>query len=169
MAISVRREQLSDQQAIFAVHAAAFETSAEARLVTALREQTRPLISLVAEQAGRVVGHILFSPVTLEPPGNVSMVGLGPMAVLPEKQFKGIGSELVRSGLDECRAAGIQAVVVLGHPGYYPRFGFEPASRFGLRCEYDVPDEVFMAIETHPGALPRVRCVVRYHAAFASV
>lgn len=169
MAVSVRREQPADHQAIFAVNAAAFGTSAEARLVKALRDQARPLISLVADQAGRLVGHILFSPVTVEPPRDVFLMGLGPMAVLPEHQRRGIGSALVRAGLDACRAAGAQAVVVLGHPQYYPRFGFEPASSFGLQCEYDVPDEVFMAIEIRPGALTPAPGLVRYHPAFASV
>jgi putative acetyltransferase len=169
MALIVRAEQRADRQAIFAVNAAAFETNAEAELVERLGEQAHPLISLVAEQAGRTVGHILFSPVTVEGQGGLFLMGLGPMALLPEQQRKGIGSALVRAGLDRCRESGVQAVVVLGHPQLYPRFGFEPASDFGLRCEYDVPDEVFMAMEIQPGILDGASGLVHYHPAFASV
>ena len=169
MALIVRAEQRADRQAIFAVNAGAFETTAEAELVERLREQAHPLISLVAEQAGRTVGHILFSPVTVEGNGSLFLMGLGPMAVLPEQQRQGIGSALVRAGLDRCRKSGVQAVVVLGHPRYYPRFGFEPASGSGLRCEYEVPDEAFMAMEIQPGILDGASGLALYHAAFASV
>lgn len=168
MALIVRRERPADHPAVFAVHAAAFGTPAEARLVTALREQARPLLSLVAEQAGRVVGHILFSPVTVDRTDGKLIMGLAPMGVLPDRQRNGIGTALVQTGLDRCRELGACAVVVLGHPHYYPRFGFEPASRFGLRCEYDVPDEVFMALELQSGALGEPLGLARYHPAFDS-
>jgi putative acetyltransferase len=88
---------------------------------------------------------------------------------LPGRQKQGIGSRLVEAGLDECRRAGFDVVVVLGHPEYYPRFGFRPASIFGLRSEYDVPDPVFMAMELTPGAAMGVQGLVRYHEAFARV
>ena len=91
------------------------------------------------------------------------------MAVRPERQRQGIGSKLVREGLRACKQEGVQAVVVLGHPEYYPRFGFRPAETFGLRSEYDVPSEVFMALELKRGALEDVEGVVTYHAAFGSV
>jgi putative acetyltransferase len=93
-------------------------------------------------------------------------MGLAPMAVLPAHQRRGVGSSLVRAGLDVCRHRGVDAVVVLGHAAFYPRFGFQPASRFGIRSEYDVPDDVFMAIELRPGALAGPAGLVRYHAAF---
>ena len=89
-----------------------------------------------------------------------------PLAVLPERQRSGIGSELVRSGLERCKEIGYGAVVVLGHPGYYPRFGFVPASRFGLRYEFEVADDVFMAFELLPGYLDEQSGTVRYHDAF---
>ena len=107
-----------------------------------------------------MVGHIAFSPVTIEPAG--SAIGLAPMAVLPAHQRRGIGGRLVREGLEQLRAAGHGAVVVLGHPEYYPRFGFTRASRFGLRCELDCPDEAFMALELVPGALANRAGLVRY-------
>jgi putative acetyltransferase len=88
------------------------------------------------------------------------------MAVLPELQNQGIGSRLVREGLDECRRIGCDVVVVVGHPEYYPRFGFVPASQKGLCCEYPVPDEVFMALELKPGALANQEGLLRYRPEF---
>lgn len=167
MALSVRPERPGDREAVFAVHAAAFETRAEADLVEALRSDPAPVVSLVAETDGSIVGHILFSPATLDSDPDLQVMGLGPMAVLPDRQNRGIGSALVREGLAACRRLRARAVVVLGHPGYYPRFGFRPASRFGVRSEYDVPDEVFMALELETGALRPG--TIRYHEAFGSM
>jgi len=166
MALTVRPETVGDRQAVFAVNAAAFETPSEADLVEALRASEQPTVSLVAELDGRIVGHILFSPVIAQADDSARIMGLGPMAVTPEHQGKGIGSALVRDGLAACRELGVSAVVVLGHPGYYPRFGFVPASRFGIHCEYDVPDDTFMALELVAGGLSGIRGSVRYHEAF---
>ena len=163
--LTIRPERDVDAAAIRAVTSAAFPTPAEATLVDALRRQQASVISLVAEDGDRVVGHILFSPVTLNG-SDQAMLGLAPMAVSPERQRQGIGTGLVRAGLDASRERGAAAVVVVGHPAFYPRFGFVPASRFSLRCEYDVPDDVFMAIELIPGVL-RTGGFVRYHPAFA--
>ena len=91
------------------------------------------------------------------------------MAVAPGNQRQGIGSALVRAGLDECKKLGFGAVVVLGHADYYPRFGFVPSTRFGIGCEYDVPEDVFMAMELQQGALRGVSGKVKYHPAFGSV
>jgi putative acetyltransferase len=153
----------------------AFGRPQEAALVDALRAAAHPHVSLVAVEDEEVVGHIFFSPVSIEPEDAVSMatgalaMGLAPMAVLPRCQNQGIGSELVRAGLRACLRLGCAVVVVLGHPDYYPRFGFVPASRMGLRCEYDVPDEVFMATELVPDALAGVRGLVKYHPEFGKV
>jgi len=143
----IRAEKESDRDAVFAVNLSAFETPAEATLVDVLREQAQPVLSLVAEKNGNVVGHIMFSPVSLSENPDLKVMGLAPMAVAPEHQRKGIGSALVRAGLEQCRQLGFVAVVVLGHPEYYPRFGFSPSSRFGIDSEYEVPEEVFMAVE----------------------
>lgn len=165
----IRPEEARDRDAVRAVNLAAFETSAEADLVDALREQARPVISLVAEDDGEVVGHTLFSPVTLSGHPELAIMGLAPMAVVPGHQRQGIGSGIVRGGLERCRRLGFGAVVVLGHPGYYPRFGFTPSTRFGVRSEYDVPEEVFMVLELQPGYLLGASGTVEYHTAFRDV
>jgi putative acetyltransferase len=164
--VLVRAEKDSDQEAIRAIHAAAFATPTEATIVDTLRQQAQPIVSLVAEESGEIVGHIMFSPVSLSGNQDRKLMGLGPMAVAPAHQRKGFGSALVRVGLDHCRHLGYSAVVVLGHPQFYPRFGFSPASRFGLDCEYDVPEGVFMALELKPDGLSEVAGTVKYHSAF---
>ena len=162
----IRLEHSRDIAAVRAVNLAAFETPVEADLVEALREQASPVVSLVAEDVTGIVGHILFSPVTLDGLPHPAVMGLAPMAVLPARQRQGIGVSLVRKGLERCRQTGAGGVVVLGHVEYYPRFGFVPASRFGLRCQYDVPDAAFMALELLSGAFAGRSGTVRYHPAF---
>jgi len=168
-AARIRAEEPGDRAGVRAVNVAAFETPAEADLVEALRAQARPLVSLVAEEGGAIVGHIMFSPVTLPGHPTLTLMGLAPMAVAPARQRAGIGSALAAAGLAACARLGADAVVVLGHPGYYPRFGFAPGVRMGLGCEYDVPAEAFMALELRPGALAGASGRVQYHAAFASL
>jgi len=165
----IRPERREDIPGVRHVNQAAFDSAAEAGLVDALRQQAEPVVSLVALDEDAVVGHLMFSPVTLLPHGDRQIMGLAPMAVLPGKQRQGIGSALVRTGLDECRRFGFDALVVLGHADYYPRFGFVPASTFGLGSEYDVADEVFMALELKPDALRQRAGTIRYHPAFALV
>lgn len=165
----IRPETEADRAAVRAVNEAAFETPAEADLVETLRDKSVSLVSLVAEVDGEIVGHILFSPVSLNEHVHLNVMGLGPMAVVPGCQRKGIGSALVRQGLTCCKDLGSCAVVVVGHPEYYPRFGFAPAARYALRCEYDVPEEVFMVAELEAGALNGVSGLVRYDDAFAGV
>jgi putative acetyltransferase len=164
----IRLERHADVREVRAVNLAAFETSTEADLVDALREQAALLISLVAIDDGSLVGHIVFSQVALLGHPDTTIVGLAPMAVAPARQRCGIGSALVRAGLERCRSRGVTAVVVLGHAEFYPRFGFVPAVRFGIGCEYDVPDDVFMAREFEPGVLAGKAGTIRYHAAFGA-
>ena len=165
----IRPETAGDHEAVRTVNVDAFDTSAEAGLVDTLREQADPVVSLVADQNGGIVGHILFTPVKLTGYPNLRLMGLAPMAVAREHQRKGIGSALVDAGLEVCGKLGAIAVVVLGHPEYYPRFGFAPASTFGIDSEYDVPEEVFMIVELQAGALQRRSGTIKYHAAFAIV
>ena len=167
--IIIRAETADDIPAVRRVNELAFGQPDEADIVDALRANARPHISLVAVSEGQVVGHIFLSPVTLEAEDSGSAIlGLAPMAVLPEFQKQGVGSHLVREGLKECQRIGCDVVVVLGHPEYYPRFGFVPASQKGLRCEYPVPDEVFMVAELKPNALSG-RGLVRYRPEFGRV
>ena len=147
---------------------AAFDTSLEADLVDALRRRAKGVASLVAENDGEILGHIMFSRASLVGEPDASLAALAPMAVIPALQRQGIGSLLVRSGLEECRELGHEAVVVVGHPTYYPRFGFAPASQFGIRCEYDVPPQAFMVFELRPGSLSGKSGTVRYDEAFGS-
>src|SRR5262245_11742413 len=165
----VRSEAEADRAAVRAVNEAAFGADLEADIVEVLRGRDRQLISLVADVGGEVVGHILFSPVSLTGHPHLKVMGLGPMAVLPHRQRKGIGSALVSEGLASCKRLGYHAVVVIGHAEYYPRFGFVPATRYALRSEYDVPEEVFMVIELEAGALRGAWGLIRYDGAFGTL
>jgi len=159
----VRYERTADHSVVFNINARAFGGPNEARLVEALRESARPQISLVALDQGRVVGHIFFSPVTVGISARAwEAIGLAPMAVEPEWQNRGIGSALVRAGLATCLAIRRPVVFVLGHPEYYPRFGFSPAPPLGLRFRGPEFDPAFMVAELEPGALAGRTGEVRY-------
>jgi putative acetyltransferase len=147
----------------------AFGRPAEANLVDVLRDQVSPLVSLVAEDNGAIVGHIMFSPVSLSGHPTLRIMGLAPMAIAPERQRKGIGTALVHAGLERCKQLGFGAAVVLGHPAYYPRFGFSSSVCFGLGCEYKVPANVFMVMELQAGFLRGVSGTIKYHNAFGDV
>ena len=165
--ITVRTETPADIAAIRRVNELAFGGAGEAALVDALRAVANPYLSFVAVENNQVVGHILFTPVSIESDAFDGLaLGLAPMAVLPEYQSRGIGSQLVRAGLKECERIGSHFVVVLGHSGYYPRFGFVPASRKGLSSEFPVPDEVFMVLELKPGVLEGRSGLVKYRPEF---
>jgi len=162
----IRNEEEKDQTAVHAINLSAFPTPAEAGLVDRLRQQAQPALSLVAEDDGEVVGHILFTPVLLSGHPELKIMGLAPMAVATGHQRKGIGSALIHAGLNQCRQLGFGAVAVLGHHVYYPRFGFSPAARYGINCEYEVPEEAFMVTELIPGYLGNAHGTIRYHVAF---
>jgi putative acetyltransferase len=168
--MTIRPEKPEDIPAIRIVIEKAFGRPAEAELVDALRQNGKAAISLVAEDDGGIVGHIFFSPVAIQSKGTgLTGIGLAPLAVIPERQNQRIGSMLVEHGLRRCREEGRPFAVVLGHPDYYPRFGFVPASRFGIKSEYDVADEVFMVMELREGALCGCAGVVKYQPEFNEV
>jgi len=168
--MNIREEQPSDIEKIWEVNSEAFETEAEANLINALRSSGCTYISLVAETENNIVGHILFTPVELSGDDNkLKIMGLAPMAVFSQYQNKGIGSKLVETGLELCKSKGYDAVVVLGHPDYYPKFGFVPSVKYNIKSEYDVPDNVFMALELVPESLKTHAGVIKYHEAFNSV
>jgi len=141
----VRPETPADHAAIHAVHAEAFGQPDEADLVDALRHNcAEEYRGWVARDGDTVVGHVAFTPVALEADEAIPGMGLAPLGVLKAYQRRGIGRLLARTGLDALRAEGCNFVVVLGDPAYYTRFGFAPASRLGIRCIWDVPEDAFM-------------------------
>jgi len=168
--IKIRPEKEEDYPAVRRINELAFRNPNEANLVDGLRINASPYISLVAVDDKKIVGHIFFSPVLIESEkGSFTAIGLAPMAVLLERQNEGIGSLLVRQGLEECKRNGHNIVVVLGHADYYPRFGFVTAKTKGLSCEYPVPDENFMVAELTPDALNGRDGLVVYHTEFRKV
>jgi len=167
---AVRAEAPGDRVAVRHVDEEAFGRPDEAQLVDLLRERGGALLSLVAVVRGRVVGHVLFTPVRLESPDRaLDGAGLGPMAVLPAFQRAGVGSRLATDGIARLRADGCPFVVVLGHPEYYPRFGFVPASRHGVRCPWPVPDDAFMLLALDPARVQGASGVARYRDEFVAV
>jgi putative acetyltransferase len=164
--IEIRNETPDDYAAVRELHERAFRGPAEARLVDRLRAAGKARVSLVAADQHRVVGHILFSPVAVtEAPERFRAAGLAPISVLPEWQRRGIGSTLVRHGLDACRRQGCDAVVVLGQASFYPQFGFVNAKDCGLESEYDANDS-FMVTGLRQGALKEIRGLVKYASEF---
>lgn len=159
-------EHHGDEDGIANVHRAAFGGEDELRLVAELRalDEFDPDLSLVAVEGAHIVGHILFTPVRIVGPGGEhDAMSLAPIAVIPERQRQGVGDRLVRGGLEACRRKGHKVVIVLGHPEYYPRFGFEPASRYGVTCRFNVPDDTFMLQYLDPNDRGRdIRGCVRY-------
>jgi putative acetyltransferase len=166
----IRPENPADHAAIRHVHTLAFGQLNEADLVDALRRHQVLTLSLIAVQDHRLVGHIAFSPVSIASATIAyDALGLGPLGVLPTHQRQGIGSQLVESGLQACRDIGCGVVVVLGHPHYYLRFGFTPATPYGIVWEHDAPKEAFMVQELQEGVLSQIRGVVRYRPEFDAV
>jgi putative acetyltransferase len=167
---TIRRERPEDVSEIRHVNELAFGQPAEADLVEKLRQACADSLSLVADDGG-IVGHILFTPVVAEGTArHVVGMGLAPMAVLPDRQRQGIGSQLVRRGLDILRGRGCPFVVVVGHPEYYPRFGFELASKHSLVSQWEgVPDAAFMVLVLDPGAMAGASGVAKYRDEFNEV
>lgn len=170
--VSCRCETEWDTPAIRELVIAAFGRADEADLIEIIRHSANfiPELSLVVTHQGEVLAHLLFSLIQIETADQrVPALALAPMAVLPEYQRQGFGSRLMEFGLGRCRELGHKIVIVLGHPEYYPRFGFQCASQFGIECGFPVPDEAFFALELVPGGLDGVKGTVCYPSYFWGV
>ena len=168
--ITIRKEEPKDIRAIRHVNEQAFGQENEANIIERLRKRGALTISLFAVRDGQIVGRIAFSPVIIEAEGsNFEAIALAPMAVLPACQRRGIGSQMVRVGLDECRRLGYELVVLVGHPDYYRRFRFVPARPKGLQCDFEVPDKAWMMLELQEGASVGRQGKVRFQPEFSGV
>jgi putative acetyltransferase len=165
----IRQETPADIPAIFEVNYQAFAHYDEARLVDALRDARvfNPELSLVAVDGDRIIGHIMFPPITIESPQAIThAIALSPLVVHPDYQCLGVGAALVEEGLNVCRTLGHRIVIVIGHPGYYPRYGFRSARANGIVAPFAVADDVFMVLALDPGALDGIQGMVKYPEAF---
>jgi predicted N-acetyltransferase YhbS len=168
----IRPERKEDYPRITEINNLAFKQENEGRLVENLRKNTGfiPELSLVAQEDNEVVGHILFFPIKIIDDKLIhTSLALAPMSVHPEHQGKGIGSALVRQGLKAAKEKGFKSVIVVGHANYYPRFGFKPAASWNIKAPFDVPEDVFMAIELTENGLKNVRGTVKYPDEFNDV
>lgn len=161
--IDIRPEAPADIAAIRDVHRRAFGQEQEGRVVDALRANGGALLSLVALRHGRIVGHIMYSPARV---GSVQGAALGPMAVVPEEQRRGVGTRLVEEGNDRVARQGCPLIVVVGHPAFYPRFGFRPASVYGVTCAWELPDDVFMVLALDDTQMAAAAGVAEYRPEF---
>ncbi len=164
----IRQESKEDIEDIYALNEMAFGQKLEANIVDKLRDNCENLLSLVAVENGNIVGHILFSPVEIEGPhGVIKGMGLAPMAVLPNVQRQGIGTQLLERGIEELRKLRYAFILVLGHHEYYPRFGFEKASLYEIKCQWEgIPDEVFMILWLDKSMTEKVSGLAKYRKEF---
>jgi putative acetyltransferase len=165
MKIVIRAETESDYSKITEINDRAFKGNTEGKLIENLRKKKEYIaeLSLVAEYNNQLVGHILFFPLFIIGENKRSLtLALAPMSVLPEYQNKGIGSKLIKEGLKIAKKLGFESVNVLGHPEYYPKFGFKKASTWNIKSPFDAPDDAFMAIELVENALLNVSGMVEY-------
>ena len=165
MEVKIRREERDDYNEIRIINELAFNQKNEGKLLDDLRKKSdfNNLLSLVAETKGRIVGHILFYPIKIKNEKEEFIVlSLAPMAVHPDYQNKGIGIKLVKEGLEAAKETGYNSVIVVGHPNYYPRFGFSPASKWNIKLPIECPDDVFLAIELKKDSLKNVSGLVEF-------
>jgi putative acetyltransferase len=169
-AVEIREERPDDVGAIRALNLAAFGRPQEGALIDALRTNGAISLSLVAAVEGRLVGQALYSPVSISLNGEEAVgAGLGPMAVIPEHQRKGIGGDLIRAGIRILRTRGCPFIVVLGHPEYYPRFGFRPAAAQGIGCQWNVPQNAFMILTLDESRMKGGSGLAKYRPEFSQV
>lgn len=161
MTFEIRESLADDLESALSIDRAAFGSNDVAYLTRDLMgdPSARPLLSMLAFEDDRAVGHILFTTAHLEPKNGLSISILAPLAVLPDYQNKGIGGKLINTGLEVLSKAGVDLVFVLGHPTYYPRFGFLPAGRLGLKAPYPIPDkdsDAWMVLALKPGLIGNI-------------
>lgn len=171
MSTTIRTEEKNDNEQIYDVNKLAFQQEDESKLIEKIRKGKNfiPELSIVAEIDNRIVGHILFSKIKIIGDSGYESLALAPMAVIPEFQRRGIGSDLIKNGLDKAKKLGFDSIIVLGHKEYYPKFGFQRASKWGIKCPFEVLDEVFMAIELTEKALEGKAGIVEYPDEFNEV
>ncbi len=172
--LTIRQETPDDFENVFNLNQIAFGQDNEAKLVDSLRRNLKvfvPELSIVATENNKIVGHILFTKINIKnDKGNLfESLGLAPIAVSPELQKKGIGGQLIRTGLETAKKLGFTSVIVLGHENYYPKFGFEPAEKWNIKVPFDVPTTAFMAIELEQDALKNTTGTVIYPKEFETV
>ena len=169
--MKIRQETPQDFKSIYNINHLAFEQEGESQLIEKIRKEDTfiPELSLVAEQDGKVIGHILFSKIKIIGEQTYPSLALAPMSVHPDFQKKGIGSELVTIGLQIAKKLNFEHIIVLGHKDYYPKFGFQKASTWNIRCPFEVPDDHFMAIELVEGKLNNKGGLVEYPPVFYEV
>ncbi|MBX2963317.1 MAG: N-acetyltransferase [Cyclobacteriaceae bacterium] len=172
--ITIRREMQDDFNEVFELNHIAFGKDSEAKLVDALRKNQEvfiPELSIVATDNKKIVGHILFTKIIIKDDnGNmIESLGLAPMAVRPELQKKGIGGQLIRKGFELAIKLGFKSVIVLGHEHYYPRFGFQPADKWNIKTPFNVPSNLFMAIELVSDGLKNISGTVVYPQEFETI
>jgi putative acetyltransferase len=165
--IEIREERPADVAAVREVNRRAFEQERESNIVDALRANGGALLSLVATIDDQVVGHVMYSRVSVG--DMVNGAALGPMAVLPEHQRQGIGTRLIDTANQKIKDAGYPFIIVVGHAEYYPRFGFRPAGKYGIKCEWDVPEEVFMVLMLDAAKMQGVAGLAKYRDEFSTI
>lgn len=173
MKVKIRKETQSDYSDVYNLNKVAFKQDVESKLIELLRKSSAfiPELSIVAIINNNIVGHILFTNIIVkgEDGNEYNSLALAPMSVIPKYQAKGIGGQLIKHGLNTAKKLGFKSVIVLGHKDYYPKFGFEAASQWNIKAPFDVPDDVFMAIELVENGLRGISGVVKYPKEFEEV
>lgn len=173
MELKVKQENKLDYNAVYNINKLAFGEEGEAKLVELLRNSKAfvPELSLVATIGSNIIGHILFTKIKIIDinQNEFESLALAPMAVNPEFQKKGIGRQLIKTGLDKAREMNFKSVIVLGHKNYYPKFGFKPTKKWGITAPYDVPTSAFMGLELVTDGFKDVRGIVKYPKEFEEI
>lgn len=172
MKIIIEAETEGDYEQITSLHTVAFNGDGEARLVEKLRKTPIfiPELSLVAKYRNMIIGHILFYPIKINTHRKkCNSLALAPISVIPSFQNRKVGSRLIKEGLEKAKKLGFKSVIVVGHSEYYPRFGFERASKYGISAPFDVPDTALLAIELQKDGLKNCDGTIEYPSEYNEV